>query len=75
MENIISNTNLIEKPSKLIRITPYIFFFFIFSFIGWVLETIFCYCLYGIIMERGFLYAPICPIYRNRCIYSYCLFR
>lgn len=39
-----------------------ILLFFIYSYIGWVLEVIYC----GILdrfTNRGFLYGPICPIY------------
>lgn len=49
--------------NKLLRATPNIIFFIIFSFMGWIAETIFCFILYGKIIERGFLFAPICPIY------------
>lgn len=44
-------------------ITPYVFCYFIFSFLGWIMETVFCYCVLGKFVERGFLYSPICPIY------------
>lgn len=41
----------------------FILYFFIFSFLGWVLET--CYALFtlGHFVKRGFLYGPLCPIY------------
>jgi len=57
--------NLIKSKfiNYILAITPYVFFFFIFSFMGWVVETIYCYITYGSLLERGFLYAPICPIY------------
>ena len=57
------------------KITPYIFFYFIFSFLGWAIETIYCYCMVGHYVSRGFLFAPICPIYRNRCTYANNIFR
>lgn len=47
----------------LIRLTPYIFYFAIFSFLGWIAETLFCYIKVGELLKRGFLYGPICPIY------------
>ena len=47
----------------ILKLTPYIFFFFIFAFIGWIGETIFCYVMHGATEKRGFLYGPICPIY------------
>lgn len=66
MESISYDKQLI-KQSKYMQIIPYIFYFFIFSFIGWILETIFCNFILGELDKRGFLYAPICPIYRNWC--------
>ncbi len=41
----------------------YILYFFIFSFLGWVLETIYCFIVLGHFTKRGFLYGPLCPIY------------
>lgn len=69
------NDSLPQKHSRFMKVVPYIFCFFIFSFIGWVLETIFCYCVLGRFIERGFLYSPICPIYRNRSFYFNSIFR
>ena len=41
----------------------YIIAFFIFSFLGWIWESIYC-TIYGRKWSnRGFLYGPICPIY------------
>lgn len=61
-----SNQNLSSFQTKLMKIIPYIFCFFIFSFIGWLLETIFCFCVLGKFVKRGFLYSAICPIYGYR---------
>lgn len=41
----------------------YILMFALFSFIGWVFETIFCSLNDGFYQNRGFLYGPVCPIY------------
>ena len=38
-------------------------YFFIYSFIGWVLETLYAFYIYGHFTPRGFLFGPICPIY------------
>lgn len=62
METIVNN-KLIKNKSKFIEFVPYIFYFFIFSFLGWLMETMFCYGLLGQFTKRGFLYSPICPIY------------
>lgn len=40
-----------------------ILLFFIYSFIGWVWETIYCSIKAGRFVYRGFLAGPYCPIY------------
>ena len=37
--------------------------FFIYSFIGWIYETLFCTVKSGKWQNRGFLFGPACPIY------------
>ncbi len=37
--------------------------FFIYSFIGWISEVIYCSILQRKLVNRGFLKGPICPIY------------
>ncbi len=37
--------------------------FIIYSCIGWAYETSYCYLTSGKIMNRGFLYGPLIPIY------------
>lgn len=37
--------------------------FFIYSLIGWIIETISCSIFYKKILNRGFLIGPYCPIY------------
>lgn len=37
--------------------------FIIYSFIGWIYETSYCYLTTGRLMSRGFLYGPLIPIY------------
>ena len=59
-DQVLKNSIIKEE---LLKLSPYIFYFFIFAFIGWVGETIFCYVTEDVLMKRGFLYAPICPIY------------
>lgn len=41
----------------------YIMAFFVFSFMGWVWESIYCTAKQKKWANRGFLYGPICPIY------------
>lgn len=52
----------IEK-SKLSESQKVILYFFIYAFLGWLLETVFCLVTLGQFMKRGFLYGPLCPMY------------
>ena len=45
------------------KIIDYISYFFIYSFLGWIIETIYAILINGYFVKRGFLYGPICPIY------------
>lgn len=45
------------------KILEYITYFFIYSFLGWLIETIYAIIINGYFVKRGFLYGPICPIY------------
>ncbi|MCD2491404.1 putative ABC transporter permease [Lacrimispora sp. NSJ-141] len=36
---------------------------FLYSVMGWIVEVVFMFFLYGEYCERGFLYGPYCPIY------------
>ncbi len=55
-------TNLIET-NKLTKKQNMVLYFFIYAFLGWILETAFCILTTGTFTKRGFLYGPICPIY------------
>ena len=44
------------------KIIDYISYFFIYSFLGWVIETIYAILINGYFVKRGFLYGPVCPI-------------
>ena len=48
---------------KLTKFQCYLTYFFIFSFVGWLLETIYSYFVLGHFANRGFLFGPLCPIY------------
>ena len=52
-----------EKSKKLNRGHMYIIYFFVFAFLGWIMETCYCADVMGYFSKRGFLYGPICPIY------------
>ncbi|MEG2420480.1 MAG: hypothetical protein RSB55_02945 [Oscillospiraceae bacterium] len=44
-------------------LTQLILYFFIYSFLGWGMETVYCSIGARRLVTRGFLYGPICPIY------------
>jgi uncharacterized membrane protein len=44
-------------------ISKYFVYFTIYSFMGWIYESIFCTIKNGKWQNRGFLYGPVCPIY------------
>lgn len=45
------------------KILKYIRYFFLYAFIGWVLESLYCLYDLGYFTKRGFLLGPLCPIY------------
>ena len=38
-------------------------YFFVYAFLGWCVEVIFQAVAKGLIINRGFLNGPVCPIY------------
>ena len=40
-----------------------VWFFMLYSFLGWVLEVVYHAVSNGEIVNRGFLNGPVCPIY------------
>ena len=38
-------------------------YFIIYSTIGWLFETVYCFMDSGVLTKRGFLFGPLCPIY------------
>ena len=56
------NEIALQKSTK-DKIIDYISYFFIYSFLGWIIETIYAILINGYFVKRGFLYGPICPIY------------
>lgn len=44
-------------------IYSYVLYFFIYSFLGWICETIYCFIIDKQYVNRGFLKGPFCPIY------------
>lgn len=48
--------------------------FIVYSYIGWVYESIYCSIDLGRFVQRGFLFGPICPIYGTCIIFMILLF-
>ena len=55
-EKLIETNQLTEKQKLLL-------YFFTYSFLGWILETVFCILTLGVFNKRGFLYGPYLPVY------------
>ena len=52
-----------KKEKRLLLLQNALIYFFICSFIGWILEVIYAYIVLNKFVNRGFLFGPICPIY------------
>ena len=52
-----------HKKVKLNRFQTFALYFFLFAFIGWLMETFYAVFTLGYFTNRGFLFGPICPIY------------
>ena len=48
-----------SKKLKLNRVQLFILYFFLFSFIGWLMETIYAIFTLGYFVKRVFLFGPI----------------
>lgn len=51
------------RKTKTIELKYLLLYFFIYAFIGWLLETFYAVSTLGHFVKRGFLYGPLCPIY------------
>lgn len=49
--------------SRYQKVSRYFFLFMIVSFLGWLVETVFFFILYGDFYDRGFMTLPFCTIY------------
>lgn len=45
----------------------YFFWFILYSFLGWITETLLYLLRDGKVVKRGFLFGPLCPIYGFSC--------
>lgn len=50
-----------------------VFFFFIYSILGWLWETVYCSINAGHFVYRGFLHGPYCPVYGFGLLLVLCL--
>lgn len=57
MEEVVKAQNTKDKIIECIT------YFFIYSFLGWLIETIYALFVHGFFVKRGFLYGPFCPMY------------
>lgn len=54
---------VVVYKKELTNMQKLILYFFVYSFLGWLLETIYALFVLGTFVKRGFLYGPLCPIY------------
>lgn len=57
------NNKSIVETNELNEVQKMALYFFIYAFLGWLLETAYCVVTLGVFNKRGFLYGPVCPIY------------
>ena len=56
----------IEKKLTRIQKNKYqnfVIYFYIYSFLGWIVDVLICLISDGVLENRGFLFEPICPMY------------
>ena len=54
---------VVKSKSYKDKVFEYITYFFVYSFLGWLIETIYAIFVHGHFVKRGFLFGPLCPIY------------
>ena len=57
------NKQSLVYEDKITEKQKIVIYFFIYAFLGWILETVFCLVTLGTFLKRGFLYGPLCPMY------------
>lgn len=50
-----------EKTKNTIK--KYIAFFYVYAFLGWIVDVTIVFISDGVLVNRGFIYEPICPMY------------
>ena len=51
------------KKITLKSLQKYVVFFYIYAFLGWIVDVSICFVSDGVLENRGFLYETICPMY------------
>lgn len=51
------------------------FYFVVYAFLGWCMETVYCSILERRFVPRGFLFGPLCPIYGVGVLMMICWFK
>lgn len=62
-----------NKEQTILLVARLFFVLLIFSFAGWIWEIIHVSMLAGELVDRGFLFGPICPIYGLTMVIAYLL--
>ena len=60
----------IKVRSRSIELTDLMAWFIIYSFLGWIYETLYCSLVEGHYVNRGFLYGPLIPIYGSCIVFA-----
>lgn len=55
--------NKLVVKKELTKFQTIILYFFVYAFLGWLIETFYAYTVYHHFVNRGFLVGPLCPIY------------
>ena len=55
----------INKNNHISKTKTLFFYFLIYSFCGWILETIYAFITLGHFVKRGFLLGTVCHIYES----------
>jgi uncharacterized membrane protein len=63
MERGIPHSDSEPNESSLARVEHLFLWFILYSFLGWVWETVYCFVTEGVLQDRGILNSPLCPIY------------
>ena len=49
------------KKQTVNKLQKYVIFFYVYAFIGWIIDVLICFVTDGVLENRGFLYETLCP--------------